>query len=231
FQTLGQVIHHLQDMAQPQHVRNDPHLVLSSVQLVVACAASVLDPVLCGLILYNLNPSLYERYTERSKAYEFVNLAAYPSPYSASDTQTFLSPRQFWQNLGKGIAEYTNQGFVSDGTNFRGPPGTISTAPGFDNPAGATASINPVTGAQLRPVLGCPGDLSQTVKDDDQLWFIGTTVRDSYTGVSSANSFTSTYSIFDADLERRGKSKVFSLNRFNFCAAHSYLLPRAVGYS
>lgn len=26
FQTLGQVIHHLQDMAQPQHVRNDPHL-------------------------------------------------------------------------------------------------------------------------------------------------------------------------------------------------------------
>jgi len=26
FQTLGQVIHHLQDMAQPQHVRHDQHL-------------------------------------------------------------------------------------------------------------------------------------------------------------------------------------------------------------
>jgi len=26
FQTLGQVIHHIQDMAQPQHVRNDQHL-------------------------------------------------------------------------------------------------------------------------------------------------------------------------------------------------------------
>ncbi len=26
FQTLGQVIHHVQDMAQPQHVRNDAHL-------------------------------------------------------------------------------------------------------------------------------------------------------------------------------------------------------------
>ena len=26
FQTLGQVIHHVQDMAQPQHVRNDPHM-------------------------------------------------------------------------------------------------------------------------------------------------------------------------------------------------------------
>lgn len=25
FQTVGHVIHHLQDMAQPQHVRNDPH--------------------------------------------------------------------------------------------------------------------------------------------------------------------------------------------------------------
>jgi hypothetical protein len=28
FQTLGQIIHHLQDMAQPQHVRNDAHLDL-----------------------------------------------------------------------------------------------------------------------------------------------------------------------------------------------------------
>ena len=26
FQTLGQVVHHIQDMAQPQHVRNDAHL-------------------------------------------------------------------------------------------------------------------------------------------------------------------------------------------------------------
>lgn len=29
FQSLGQVIHHIQDMAQPEHTRNDPHLAPS----------------------------------------------------------------------------------------------------------------------------------------------------------------------------------------------------------
>src|SRR2546428_10756482 len=33
FQFLGQVVHHLQDMAQPQHVRNDGHFVLTNPSL------------------------------------------------------------------------------------------------------------------------------------------------------------------------------------------------------
>src|SRR6266513_4774853 len=51
FQTLGQVIHHIQDMAQPQHVRNDAHLDQGGVEIF-------------GLQLNPLyNPRLYESYT------------------------------------------------------------------------------------------------------------------------------------------------------------------------
>lgn len=53
FQTLGQVIHHVQDMAQPQHVRNDAHLDQGNLKIF-------------GLQLNPLyNPSLYEIYTEK----------------------------------------------------------------------------------------------------------------------------------------------------------------------
>src|SRR5712691_6237006 len=50
FQTLGQVIHQLQDMSPPQHVRNDMHC-----DLVFLCG------VLTAGILYQ--PSLYEKWT------------------------------------------------------------------------------------------------------------------------------------------------------------------------
>ena len=51
FQTLGQIIHHIQDMAQPQHVRNDAHLDKHSMEIF-------------GLQLNPLyNPSFYENYT------------------------------------------------------------------------------------------------------------------------------------------------------------------------
>jgi hypothetical protein len=51
FQTLGQVIHHIQDMAQPQHVRNDPHC----------------DAFVCRIVNRS-KPGRYEKYTELPNA-------------------------------------------------------------------------------------------------------------------------------------------------------------------
>ena len=52
FQTLGMVIHHIQDMSQPQHVRNDNH-----------CDGNI-DGVNC----YGFhNPSYYEEYTNENR--------------------------------------------------------------------------------------------------------------------------------------------------------------------
>lgn len=103
FQTLGQVIHHIQDMAQPQHVRNDAH-----------CDVGILG---CGIFFYN--PSLYEKYSDKQRAKGALPFAGYNPVYSSTDTTTFNTPRNLWHTAdGKGLADYTNRGFVSAGTIF-----------------------------------------------------------------------------------------------------------------
>jgi hypothetical protein len=52
FQTLGQVIHHTQDMAQPQHVRNDAH------------RDAIFPCLIPGGLFGFYSPSLYEKYTK-----------------------------------------------------------------------------------------------------------------------------------------------------------------------
>jgi hypothetical protein len=103
FQTFGHVIHHVQDMTQPQHVRNDMHC----------------DDWKCVLIA-SYHPSSYEEYGKnRNNSLPF---GSYPEVYSSADPTTFRKARSFWHTNGcsnnscKGIADYTNRGFFSLGT-------------------------------------------------------------------------------------------------------------------
>lgn len=90
FESLGHIVHHLQDMAQPQHVRNDDHC----------------DNLACVLVL-RYKRSAYETYTLRRGSQ--LPLAG----YGVADYGTFDVPRKFWENSGKGIAEFTSENFVS----------------------------------------------------------------------------------------------------------------------
>ncbi len=96
FENLGWVIHHIQDMAQPQHVRDDDHC----------------DFFPCRAVGKH-NPSLYETYTDIiKKKSEFTSLfGAYPQV-------NFDQDRKFWTGGGKGLADFTNRNFLSAGTNF-----------------------------------------------------------------------------------------------------------------
>jgi len=106
FQSLGQVIHHPQDMAQPQHVRNDTHIIAGE------DCAWYQKP----FIKLVENPSLYEQYT---KTLGNLPIGLYPKV-------RFDTARRYWHTedknpgAGQGIAEFTNSNFVSAGTNFRG---------------------------------------------------------------------------------------------------------------
>ena len=200
FQTLGQVIHHIQDMAQPQHVRNDAH-----------CDVGILG---CGIFFFN--PSLYEKYSDDQRKKGVLPFSGYTPVYSSADTATFSSPRKFWHTTdGKGMADYTNRGFVSAGTIFDSS---------FPSPV---LDINAKLDFDIKALL--PGtSLKGNVR------FYGNTVTDNYTGASVNNPMEVTSSIFDDDLQKYatlGKKTVFTLNRFNFNAAHALLIPRAVGYS
>ena len=120
FQSLGQVIHHIQDMAQPQHVRDDKH-------------CDFLFPCLIPGSLFGLhNPSHFEKWTLENISIGPLlgTLPVYATVYGVTDVQTFNSPKKFWYTVppgpssplsGKGIAEFTNRNFVSAGTNFDKP--------------------------------------------------------------------------------------------------------------
>jgi hypothetical protein len=116
FLSLGHVLHHLQDMAQPQHVRNDNHCNPNF-------SGDSLDPLtvllanagLCVAAGQPYAPSAYEAYVAqpgraRSVAAP-VNLAL-PSPIP------FNLPTDFWTSA-KGIPAFTSMNFFSAGTNLQ----------------------------------------------------------------------------------------------------------------
>lgn len=127
FQTLGQIIHHLQDMAAPQHVRNDQHV----------------DKPIPGLY----NPSLYESYTKEARANltPLLSGAGAEPIYSANAPGAFKTPRHFWKNAsGTGLAEFTNRNFVSAGTNFKLRNGQPVAGAGYSLPVPGISADVPV---------------------------------------------------------------------------------------
>lgn len=213
FQTLGQVIHHIEDMSQPEHVRNDPHF-----------------EIIEGTTLFGIqDPSLIEEYTN-TKYIE--NGTALPSDYPVV---TLATARSYWHTnvpgngsqsvlSGKGISEFTNRGFVSKDTNFRGSlPGTVVSNPDYEQPVFNESQETVLDITSFRPNTNLSGEIH----------FFGNTVRDVYTGEETENLFMTTLSVFDEDLARYTPQvgQVFSLNSINYDAYHSFLMPRAVGYA
>ena len=227
FQTLGHVIHHLQDMAQPQHVRNDQHVELDASHELAIC---INLPSFCIPYFAIKNPSAYEAYTRnRRERLKYDGYApVYPGPQLPPDDPVgspFRVPHDFWQsnpypvglNAGKGIAEFTNSNFVSAGTNFNSGKYAL---PAFDPSKRTDVDIQQL--CQENPP--CPS-LAGTMT------MYGTDVIDRLAGPPIPNPRASTYSVFDADLTKKGRSPTFTLNRFNYEAAQYLLVQRAVGYS
>ncbi len=221
FLSLGHLQHHMQDMTQPQHVRNDQHLDKY--------------PFLIGLY----NPSRYEKYTaERGPFVQGFAELANPIYPGSSD---YKVPRDFWTNgAGTGVAQFTNRNFISQGTNFTMNHGTTNVGtyplpvPGASTDytvgslfAGSNLSVPP----DIQNLCGVAGvDCTMTM----------------YSTLMSPKA--STLSIFDQDLRFRGlivnyaggdiptaqlysTERLFDLNRFNMDDAHQVLMGRAVAYS
>ena len=94
FQSVGQVIHHLQDMGQPQHTRLDIH------------------PVEPG--------NFYGKYTETKNGVLAGVITANVFPLPTPGGHYFNAPRKYWiSGDGKGMAEFTGTNFVTMGTMFR----------------------------------------------------------------------------------------------------------------
>lgn len=231
FQSLGHVIHHLQDMSQPQHVRNDAH-----------CESRAFcgTPALLTQTPALYHPSQYEKWVAENPPPDSWFLG-YAPVYSVAGTYSpFTKPRKFWTTTdpngsgvtgttGQGIAEFTNRGFFSATTTPQAP---FQPAPGFPSPT--TWGVTFKTPAQA--CADIPTDRPQctaafAADNTNQIKFYASSVYDSLTKSTVDNYAAVSESIFDEELNAKGQSLIFAMNRFNFDAAMTFLLPRAVGYS
>lgn len=249
FQSLGHVAHHVQDMAQPQHVRNDTHLIAGE-------DCGVLKPLIKAID----NPSAYEKYTKDLGA----NLPL-GRPYPAV---RFDTARRYWHTedknpgAGQGLAEFTNSNFVSAGKKsiFQGAlnNGQLIATPSKDYPLPVPAgTIRYEDNANdLLAKEGVPLPSECLTGPSCRMGFVASEVKDNYKPQEGGtNARAAVASIFDQDLklhnttvtypdldkcvdpntestcERFTTNQVFTLNRFNFKTAHGFLLTRAVAYS
>jgi hypothetical protein len=230
FRALGHVIHHIQDMHQPQHVRGDIHcddtpLMLWFVPLPNGCATSA------ELKNDVYRPSAYEQYVWEQGV---VEMDGYPTP----DYATFSTADKFWESGWRGGAEFTSRNFVSVGTNFtldtsQNPP-VINSDTDHPLPVGAEATmlsvdINSVAfRRRVTDPLPMAGDIT----------FVETPTRDYYaSGFNVANPAAGTLSILYHSIQLDTgdvyftHAPVFTLNSINYQFAADRLLPRAAAYS
>jgi hypothetical protein len=229
FQSIGHLIHHLQDMAQPQHVRSDDHCDAAQ------CAA------VPGL---TYKPSGYEKHLLNNRL-EFVQTLA----ASASAPIMFGLPREFWSLQGnsvtghypsnQGIAAYTATNFVSAGTNFRREfnGAVYVTAPDpthpFPQPASQTNDVSlttlyanaPQSTLDIIKNTLCNGNATTCY-----MKFLGTN--------ADPSARTAATSIFSPELLNPSNTYVgdrllgpYTQNYWTYDDAATKLVPRAVEYS
>ncbi|HEX6210510.1 MAG TPA: hypothetical protein VF136_07020, partial [Methylomirabilota bacterium] len=206
FRSLGHVLHLVQDMAQPQHTRNDAH---------PAC-----DNALSGRVLPE--HSWFEDYIEhralgglfRGRAAPPLTLGGYPAP----SLPTFFSYFAHTDRT-QGLADFSSRNFFSAATNLGSQP----SCGGREEPpchpdAYSTVDVPHAVTTALGVRLEAPVRLLRR------------TMQDPITLASIPDVAVTSRSVWDQHLETRGLLPVYAMNVLNFDAIGDVLLPRAAGY-
>jgi hypothetical protein len=208
FRALGHVLHLVEDMAQPQHTRNDPH----------AGCMDLLDPIFGG-------HSWYEHYVEdrtlRRRVYRGGGELAPEIVLSGYEVVPIRTYREFFTNpTRRGIADFSSRNFLSVGTNLGSASDPCG---GLVEPPCVEAAYRIVSLMITRQTLNAlvSGNVTLYTRD----------VFDALTGEVLRDVPLSSRSAWDQHLQKLGRVEKFSLNKFNYDAMADILLPRAVGYA
>jgi hypothetical protein len=203
FRALGNVLHLNQDMAQPQHTRNVPHTGIGNywtTQLFVTG-----------------HTSIFEKYIEARVAGDStyrLNGAPIPSGplnFGGHSIPTFSKLTDFWSTrdgLGRGLADYSNRGFFSVGSNL---------------------GWNDYVSPSNNPASYVKESTTGLLDSSARLNFLRGDVTDNQTS-TYRNIRMTTESAFDGFLLSK-LPPLYGLNRFNYDDMADLLLPKAVAYS
>ena len=219
FRALGNVLHLNQDMAQPQHTRNEVHSG-------ILCAQAVCPTG---------HTSIYEKYIDgRAQRIKSFNTRAPFNqllrivPADLPLTTPYPVPRfsryaDYWSTApgpgslqGMGLADYSNRGFFTAAKNFGA---SEYAAPASDLARYRIVRVAPTTWDGTQSSGATPVSV-----------YYGT-VPDTLRGVDDADVPLTTFGIWDQFIQAKLQKRSYTLNRLNYDAMASLLLPRAVAYS
>ena len=219
FRALGDVLHLNQDMAQPQHTRNEPHSgkLCPSSQICVPGHTSVYEKYINARALLQ---------TSFSSGHPFnapLTMPAMPLSISSYPIPSFENYTDYWSTApgnqavhGKGLADYSNRGFFTAAKNFES---TEYPSPSRNPSSYVIASLVPTR-----------WDGSASTDSTPTHVYYGE-VADAWQQSSTANVPLTTYSLWDQFVRAQSSAPAYSLNRLNYDAMANLLLPRAVAYS
>ncbi len=218
FRALGDVLHLNQDMAQPQHTRNEPH----------SGKGCLLGVCLGG------HTSVYERYinaralqtdTFKAESTSSTPIRTTISPLSIAPypTPTFARYADYWSTAqgslsanGKGLADYSNRGFFSAQNNL-----------------GSTEYPLPVSNIlayNVKIVAPTRWDGS-TPSNPAKSYVVHGAVSDKLLDTLATDVPLTSFGLWDQFLTSTSNLPRYTLNRVNYDAMANLLLPRAVAYS
>ncbi|MBL0142897.1 MAG: hypothetical protein IPP91_12540 [Betaproteobacteria bacterium] len=230
FRALGDAAHLLQDMAQPQHTRNDAHSGRACVPGVGCMGGhdSYFEKHLRARTLRESFVYLKEGIggvdlstLEIGIAPDQLEYQGYAKPAFNSYSDYFATAVQGGNANGRGLANYSNAGFYSVGTNINS--GAAAAYP-HPNPTGSGLGYTIISEPELRD--GAKRPLAGSV-----IFRVGA-VLDNVTGAPEPNVKLAAIGAWDQFLQQRNSTwGSYTLNYYNYDDQAKLLVPRAVGYS
>ena len=206
------MVHLVQDMAQPEHTRNDQHRFAFGAQ----------------------QPSLYEHWTLISLLGDndagippIENADAFFDGYPSVRLPTF---RDYFHNAaGQGLADYSNRNFVTQETNYDDERSLRKcfhySEPTLDDP-NTSLTVREVRSGAIGP------DGDEYCCEEFTEWTYVSRPDDRVQNARDVDAYHTLYSSLDYETRRyTADRQVFSLSPSSFHTRAALLVPRAVGYS
>lgn len=234
FRAIGNLAHMAQDLAQPQHSRNEPHSGLGgqTAQGRFAGHASVYESYVDErasevegyVVTGSGNPSRVA-----ISSLEPIWIDSYPVPtfhrlVDYFSTSVAASPAASYGKPGYGIADYSNRRFFTAAKNFGHPDFQLPVS----NPAAYSRCKNP-DGTDL---ISTRWDGSPNPNGAKAAVLCAASVMDELNAEHTATNVPLTAeSIWDAGLTQNNAPKTYHMTREVYDAQARLLLPRAVAYT
>ena len=222
FRALGDVSHLIQDMAQPQHTRNETHSGLYGrvLQDFFTGHRSVIEQFFEASVLRRTSISVERDPKDPGKSGRDIAVIPLAISLNGYAPPAFNSYRKFWTTRPdkdpkpRGLADFSNANFFTVGNNLGN----------FANPYSSPSKSPQAYVRQIEPAVTWDGRVVGNPTAAEGLTYLYGDVTDNYTGVTTSVA-QATYGFWDEFLEQRGEPAAYTLTRKNYEAQANLLVP------